>query len=78
MGRSPLQSEVSKALLEANVVNFSAAAEVLAKYAGEAAHSGDTIGIIVNWRLIDLCIPVDPYGFQGALGGEVAQGGFGG
>lgn len=84
MGRSPLQFEVSKALLEANVVNFSAAAEVLGKYAGQAAEVGDTIGIIVNWRLYDICIPVDHlsqdviHGGVRDIPGKVAQGGFGG
>lgn len=84
MGRTPLQSEVSKALLEANVVNFAAAAEVLGTYAGQAAESGDTIGIIINWRLFDLCIPVDHLsqevqaGVLRNVGREVAQGGFGG
>ncbi|MEO7421672.1 MAG: helix-turn-helix domain-containing protein [Ornithinibacter sp.] len=84
MGRSPLQSEVSKALLEANVVNFSAAAEVLGKYAGQAAEVGDTIGIVINWRLYDICIPVDHLSREVIRGGvrnipgEVAQGGFGG
>ena len=61
MERSALQNEVAKALLDSKAVDFDVAASVLAKYAPAAAERGEAIGILVNWRHIDLCIPVDPY-----------------
>ena len=61
MERTALQNEVAKALLESNAVDFEVATSVLAKYAPAAAERGEAIGFVVNWRHVDLCIPVDPY-----------------
>jgi hypothetical protein len=56
--RSELQREVAAALIESKAINFDAINSVLTKYATRAALSGDAIGVIINHRLIDVCIPV--------------------
>jgi hypothetical protein len=61
MERTALQNEVAKALLDSKAVDFEVATSVLAKFAPAAAERGESIGILINWRHIDLCIPVDPY-----------------
>ncbi|WP_395659417.1 hypothetical protein [Nocardioides sp.] len=61
MERTALQNEVAHALLESQAVNFEVATSILAKFAPAAAERGEAIGFVVNWRHIDLCIPVDPY-----------------
>lgn len=61
MERTALQNEVAQALLESKAVDFEVASSVIAKYAPLAAERGEAIGLVVNWRQIDLCIPVDPY-----------------
>ena len=61
MERTALQNEVAKALLDSKAVDFEVATSVLAKYAPAAAERGKSIGLLINWRHIDLCIPVDPY-----------------
>ena len=76
MERTALQNEVAQALLESKAVDFEVATSVIAKYAPAAASRGEAIGLVVNWRQIDLCIPVDPYLVIEQLGniGRVRQG----
>lgn len=57
--RSELQREVAEALISTKAINFDAIGQVLTKFGERAARGGDGIGVIVNWRLIDVCIPVD-------------------
>jgi len=57
--RTELQREVVEALISSKAVNFAAIGTVLSKYGSRAAQSGDGIGVIVNWRMMDICIPVD-------------------
>lgn len=33
---------------------------IIAKFGARAAINGDAIGVIINHRVIDACIPVDP------------------
>ena len=72
MERTALQDEVARALLDAKAVDFEVATSVIGKYAAAAAEQGDSIGFLVNWRQIDLCIPVDPYLVLEQLG-EIAR-----
>ena len=59
--RSELQREVAEALISSKAINFDVVGGILSKYGARAALTGDSIGVIINWRAIDLCIPVDPY-----------------
>jgi len=59
--RSELQQEVVDSLVKAQAVNFKAVSDILSGYAERAATTGVAIGIIINWRLYDICIPPDPY-----------------
>jgi hypothetical protein len=61
-GRSELQQEVVNALLSSKAVNFEAIGSVVAKFGERAARTGEGFGVIVNWRVIDHCIPPEPYG----------------
>jgi hypothetical protein len=76
--RTELQKEVVEALVSSKAVNFEAVGSVLAKYGARAAVTGDTFGALVHWRVIDICIPPDPWQRRGgeidsATGGQ-AQG----
>jgi hypothetical protein len=57
--RTELHTEVVDALVKTKAVNFDAIGSVLSKFGARAAQTGDPIGVIINWRLIDICIPVD-------------------
>lgn len=57
--RTELQKEVVEALISSKAVNFDAIGSVLSKFGARAATTGDAIGAIINWRVMDLCIPVD-------------------
>lgn len=70
MKRTELQREVATALIEAKAINFDMVGSVLSKYGARAALNGDAIGAIVNWRVIDVCIPVDPYAVNVVRGFE--------
>ena len=59
--RTELQREVAEALISSKAINFDVVGNILTKYGARAALAGDAIGIIINWRLYDVCIPVDPY-----------------
>lgn len=61
MPQSEFQAKVAKALVASKAVDFAKAAAVIGEHAGEAAQAGESIGIVVTWRQIDLCIPPDPY-----------------
>jgi len=63
-----MHQEVVDALIETRAVDFEAVGNVLAKFGARAGRSGSGLGVIINWRLIDLCIPPDPY-----LGGRLIQ-----
>jgi hypothetical protein len=55
--RTELQREVVEALIKSKAINFDAIGEVFSKYGARAALAGDSIGVIINWRLHDICIP---------------------
>ena len=71
--RSELQQEVIDALVDSKAVNFETLGATLAKHGARIAKSGVDFSVIVNWRVIDACIPVDPYGRKFRLG-EAAEG----
>lgn len=60
--RSELQQEVANALLESSAINFEAIGSVFAKFGERAARSGSDLGFIVGRRVLNYCIPPDPYG----------------
>ncbi len=57
--RTELHREVIDALVKTKAINFDAVGTVLSKFGSRAALTGESIGVIINWRLMDLCIPVD-------------------
>jgi len=57
--RTELQKEVVEALVQSKAFDFEAVGKVLGKYGSRAALTGDSIGVIVNWRVLHYCIP--PY-----------------
>ena len=59
--RSELQQEVVDAILESGAVNFEAVGTVLAKYGARAAATGSDIAAIIGRRVMDVCIPPEPY-----------------
>ena len=63
--RSDLQKEVIEALVSAKAVDFDAVGSVLSRFGAKAAVNGDAICAVIHWRMIDLCIPPEP--FQRAL-----------
>jgi hypothetical protein len=70
--RTELQREVAEALVSSKAVNFEQVGTVLAKFGARAAVSGEAIGAIINWRVIDICIPPEPY--QVVVVGDLARG----
>ena len=59
--RTELQREVAEALIASKAINFDAVGNLISKYGSRAARTGDAIGVIINWRSIDICIPPEPY-----------------
>jgi len=59
--RTELHREVVEALVSSKAIDFEAVGGILSKYGSRAAISGDALGVIINWRVIDACIPVDFY-----------------
>jgi hypothetical protein len=59
--RTELQQEVVEALITSKAVNFEAIGKVLSKYGDRAARAGDGLAVIINRRVIDTCIPPEPY-----------------
>lgn len=70
--RTELQKEVVEALISSKAINFEVVGSVLAKYGARAALAGDSIGALIHWRAIDLCIPPDPFRV-----GDILEGGGG-
>jgi hypothetical protein len=62
--RNELQQEVVDAILDSGAVNFEAIGTVLAKYGDRAARTGTDVAAVIGWRLMDLCIPVDPFNLR--------------
>jgi hypothetical protein len=65
--RTELQREVAEALISSKAVNFEGVGTVLAKYGARAALAGDAIGVVINFRVMDICIPVDWLNFVDRL-----------
>lgn len=59
--RTELQKEVAEALIQSKAIDFEVIGSVLAKYGARAALTGDAIGVIINSRVIQGCIPPDPW-----------------
>jgi hypothetical protein len=59
--RTELHQEVVDALLASKAFDFEAIGTVLGGYAERAARSGIDIGIIVGRRVLNYCIPPEPY-----------------
>jgi len=59
--RTELQKEVAEALITSKAVNFEVVGSILSKFGARAALTGDAIGAVINWRVIDICIPPDPF-----------------
>ncbi|MFA8325706.1 hypothetical protein [Burkholderia ubonensis] len=59
--RTELQAEVVSALAESNAIDFEALGRIIAKFGPRAAATGDAIGLVINWRVFDICIPPEPY-----------------
>lgn len=50
--RTELQKEVVEALVQSKAFDFEAVGKVLGTYGSRAALTGDSIGIIINWRVL--------------------------
>jgi hypothetical protein len=59
--RTDLHHQVIEALIETKAIDFDALGGVLAKFGARAAISGSSLGAIINKRVIDVCIPPEPY-----------------
>ena len=59
--RHALQQEVVDALIESKAVDFEAVSAVLSRHGATLAQKGVDFGVIINWRVMDICIPVDPF-----------------
>jgi|GEM_PF-5318451 hypothetical protein len=57
--RTELQKEVIEALVQSKAFDFEAVGKVLGKYGARAALTGDSLGVVINWRVMHYCIP--PY-----------------
>jgi hypothetical protein len=57
--RTELQREVADALVKSKAINFDAIGSVFSKFGARAALAGESIGVVINWKMMDLCIPVD-------------------
>lgn len=55
--RTELQAEVINALISSKAIDFEAVGAVLGKYGARAAATGDAVGMVINWRHVDICIP---------------------
>lgn len=74
--RTELQKEVVEALVASKAVNFEAIGTVLSKYAARAAVTGTDLGVIINHRVWDICIPVDFFEVIRGINPQIAQGSF--
>ena len=73
-GRSELQQEVARAMIESKAINFEAIGGILARNGERAALHGTEIGHVIGRRVIDACIPPEPYAIKDALAGLKTQG----
>jgi len=55
--QTELHNEVVEALVESKAINFEAIGNVLSKYGSRAAVTGEVIGVVIGWHMMDLCIP---------------------
>ncbi len=71
--RTKLEQEVVDALLESKAIDFDKLASVLARFGPRAAQAGIPLGVIIGRRVIDACIPPDPFlaGFTRVVGPEL-------
>jgi hypothetical protein len=69
--RTELQREVIEALVQSKAFDFEAVGKVLGKYGSRAALTGDSIGVVINWRVLHYCIP--PYTLDRFSGLEAEQ-----
>ena len=60
--RTKLQQEVVDALLESSAINFEALGGIIAKFGERAAKSGSELGFVIGRRVLNYCIPPDPFG----------------
>ena len=72
--RTELHREVVEALVSTKAVNFEAVGSILSKYGARAAVSGEALGVIINRRVIDVCIPPEPYAVLQGVEGIGGQG----
>jgi len=59
--RTELQREVVEALVQSKAFDFEAVGQVLGKFGSRAALTGDALGIVINWRVMHVCIPPDVF-----------------
>lgn len=71
--RTELQREVAEALVSSKAIDFEAVGSIIARYGARAASQGDAIGVIINHRVMDACIPVDFYSLLPNLTQQATQ-----
>jgi hypothetical protein len=59
--RTELQQEVVDALIESSAINFEAIGGIFAKFGERAARTGTELGFVVGRRVLNYCIPPDPF-----------------
>ena len=59
--RTELQQEVVEALLESSAINFEALGGIIAKFGERSARSGSELGFVIGRRVLNYCIPPDPF-----------------
>jgi hypothetical protein len=60
--RTQLQQEVVDALLESSAINFEALGGIIATFGERAARAGSELGFVIGRRVLNYCIPPDPFG----------------
>jgi hypothetical protein len=70
--RHELHQEAVDALLESKAIDFEAVGRVLADQGARLAKEGVDFSVIINWRVMDICIPPDPFRL-GSLVREIAR-----
>lgn len=59
--RTELQREIAEALVSTKAINFEAIGSIIARFGARAATNGDGLGVIINHRVMDACIPPDVF-----------------
>jgi len=72
--RTDFEQEVVDALLESKAVDFEAIATIVARFGDSAARSGTEFGVLIGRRVIDACIPPDPYLLASRVAAAEGQG----